>query len=156
VTQPGAKLSNTDSATAPQLSTAEAFVKPEPQKYFVISLDLDAPFPSMPILGPIMHGMEVDVVASGPATDGWVVLSSTGDYIFPYISPNPPPGSNPHRYMFLVYEQPAEHSAETVRKALGLSRTPGMTARLLWNLEDLEKKIGLQKIIVGNYWVSGP
>ncbi|ODM16091.1 hypothetical protein SI65_08525 [Aspergillus cristatus] len=70
---------------------------------------IDAPFPSLPILGPILHWIQPDIQVqqiASPSTSASSTLKMTAPFVANYIGPALPPGSAPHRYVFLLYEQP--------------------------------------------------
>jgi phosphatidylethanolamine-binding protein len=157
VTEPKARLSRKASKDAPFLSLSTSAVKSKDAKYIAVAIDLDAPFPSLPVLGPICHGIQTDLQASGePDSDGFVKLEATGvDPVISYVGPNPPPLSGPHRYVFMVWEQPEGSGAEAVRKALGLTKEAGISARVRWDEDGFEKKVGLSnEPLAGNYFVA--
>src|ERR1700748_3098513 len=145
VTEPKARLSREASKDAPLLSLSNTVIKAKDAKYIVVAIDLDAPFPSFPVLGPICHSIQTDLQASGqPDGEGFVKLEAIGiDPVISYISPRPPPLSGPHRYVFLLWEQPEGIGAEKVRNELGLSKEVGISARVRWDEEEFEKKLGL-------------
>jgi phosphatidylethanolamine-binding protein (PEBP) family uncharacterized protein len=156
VAEPKARLSRATSKDAPFLSLSNAVMKTKDAKYIAVAIDLDAPFPSFPVLGPICHCIQTDLQASGePDSDGFVKLEAGGiDPVVPYIKPAPPPLSSPHRYVFLVWEQPEGGEAEKVRNALGLTKDPGIAARVRWDEEGFEKKVGLSsEPLAGNYFL---
>jgi len=152
VSAPKQALTKAEAAKAPTFSIAEGAAKPG-QKYIIVGLDLDAPFPSFPIMSPVLHSLEVSAEVLGSAAAGWYAVQS-GEVIFAYIAPGPPPGSGPHRYVFAVYEQPAGSTAESVKKALGLGTEPSAFSRPRWDQADCETKLGLGKIVAGNYWTT--
>jgi phosphatidylethanolamine-binding protein (PEBP) family uncharacterized protein len=117
--------------------------------YLVISLDLDAPFISVPILGPILHWLQggFKVSASAPGK-----LESTEAPVAEYIAPAPPPGAAPHRYVFFLYEQPAGFEGKKFAPANG--KPFPVTSRMFTSLDDWEKKIGLGEVLALNYFKS--
>jgi phosphatidylethanolamine-binding protein len=89
---------NLDAQSPPELS----FQVPDPSKtYMLVALDIDSPFPSLNVLGPILHCIQPGLLS----TTGSLALKATDPFVADYIGPAPPPGSSPHRYVFL-YEQP--------------------------------------------------
>lgn len=113
----------------------------------VVGLDIDAPFPSCTVLGPIMHWVQSDLKpdeGGGPA-----VLRAGGSPVVSYIGPAPPPGSAPHRYCFFLYEQPAGFDA-----AAHAGVMVSNWARMRFSLDDWERKIRLGPILAANYYTS--
>lgn len=131
------------------------------KSYVVVHLDLDAPFPGFPKLGPILHWAQAGLkVLPSSSSGGDNLLSSTGAttdgdedpvvILASYMGPAPPPLSAPHRYVFFLYE--AAPAAEVVRKWA----KPLPTARRLWaSLDAWEAKLGLEGTMVAvNYYTS--
>ncbi|KAK3399942.1 phosphatidylethanolamine-binding protein [Sordaria brevicollis] len=148
--------------------------------YLVVGLDLDPPFPSFPVLGPILHSLEADLrleTEELDADEGYVYLTADevaggpegtrhvgGRVTKPvvgYMGPKPPGVSAPHRYVFLCWEQPGGVDARRVREVLGLGAEGdegldgevGMTTRVRWDQEGFERKLGLGEVVAGNYFV---
>lgn len=62
----------------------------------MLALDLDAPFPSLPVLGPILHGIQPGLTA-GASGD----LTTSTPPVAGYIGPAPPPRKSCHPMSFL-------------------------------------------------------
>jgi hypothetical protein len=155
ITSPGVKLSSLPTKATPKLSIASSLVKPHPgDKYVVICLDLDAPFPSFSPLGPIAHAIDFDLVASPADSEGFSLLESKTVSLIPYTGPGPPPPSAPHRYVFMAWEQPEGISTDMVRKQFSIPETPGVMARMRWDQPAFETKLGLGKALAANYFVA--
>lgn len=86
--------------------------------YVVIALDIDPPFPSFSFLGPALHciysstykprklidqGLQPNFKAENGSNN---LSASNAPFIVDYVGPGPPPFRAPHRYVFLLYEQP--------------------------------------------------
>ncbi|KAI0454570.1 PEBP-like protein [Xylaria acuta] len=155
VTAAGTNLSIPHATPTPTLSIAASALKSEPgTKYVAVSIDLDAPFPSFSILGPILHGLLIDLVPGTPDSDGFAPLEGPKDWLAPYLPPGPPKPSSAHRYVFLVFEQPKALDAAKIRSLLGLAEEVKLTSRLWWNEETFEKKLELGDVLAGNYWLT--
>ncbi|GAA5980694.1 hypothetical protein JCM10908_001740 [Rhodotorula pacifica] len=74
-------------------------------KYTVVLADPDAPSREDPKMSPFLHFALADVV---PGQSAGITLTS-------YMGPAPPKGTGPHRYVFLVYAQPVDHTPELGR-----------------------------------------
>ncbi|KAF4632589.1 hypothetical protein G7Y89_g5540 [Cudoniella acicularis] len=98
---PGQHIPKGEAQLAPELSFNGAATG---TTYIVIGIDLDAPFPSFSVLSPILHWLQPGL----KPTDGTTNLIAPDDapFIADYAGPGPPPPSSPHRYVFLLYEQP--------------------------------------------------
>ncbi|CAK7210366.1 hypothetical protein SBRCBS47491_000753 [Sporothrix bragantina] len=125
------------------------------QKLLAVSLDPDAPFPSFAFLGPILHGLQTDFVASPAGADGWATLTSPTAPLVNYIKPGPPSPSAAHRYVFFVYKQPEGLDAAGVLSKMswspeGVSRM----GRMRFDANALTKNLGLGEIVAINYFRS--
>lgn len=153
----GVKLPKLATKDAPTLSVSSSLVKPhDGDKYVALCIDLDAPFPSFPILGPIAHWLQTDLVAAkGSSEDGFMTLETEARSVIPYAGPGPPPPSAPHRYVFMLWEQPASVAgADEVAQALSVPAEPGLTARIRWDQPLFEQKMGLGEPLAVNYFVA--
>ncbi|PVI02564.1 PEBP-like protein [Periconia macrospinosa] len=155
VTTLGQKVEKQDAQSAPTL-----FLKsPTPSKsYLTISLDPDAPFPSFAFLGPILHGIQTDLVPEGdPDAEGYVKLTSSVKDVAEWTAPAPPKISGPHRYVFLTWEQPEGVSDKTVRELLHWKEGEkvGLGKRVRWNEEDFEQRVGLKDVVASGWFVCG-
>lgn len=115
--------------------------------YFVVCLDIDAPFLSFKVLGPILHWIQPGVKAS---VSGELDLSAP--FVCNYIGPAPPPGSGPHRYTFYLYEQPA--GFETAKYAPADGQKMGNWSRIRYDLDAWAKEINLGPVLAFNYFTS--
>lgn len=127
-------------------------------KFLAVSLDPDAPFPSFPFLGPILHGVQPDLtVGAKEAAGDWHPLVSDTPPIVDYIKPGPPAPSAAHRYVFLLYKQPDGLDSSTIREKLGWA-AEGLamtrTGRMRFAIGDLETKLGLGAVVAINYFES--
>jgi phosphatidylethanolamine-binding protein len=114
----------------------------------VICVDLDGPFPSFNILSPILHWIHSDLQACSPLT----TLTTKAPFIANYIGPGPPPGSSPHRYVFLLYIQPNGFNHMLYAPANGAEY--GNMARMRFDLARFEQKAKLGNPIAVNYFKS--
>lgn len=119
----------------------------------IVGLDIDAPFPSFGVLGPILHwiqpGLQPTPLQDQPNS---FKLKNTAPFVANYIGPAPPPGSSPHRYIFMLYEQPAGFSGAKYAPADG--KNLGNMHRMRYDLDAWEKEISLGPILAANYFTS--
>lgn len=154
VTKPGLKLSKAETRPPPAYSISSTIAKSNTAKYLLISLDLDAPAPSISgLLSPILHELQVDLTVQGePDADGFVKLASNIQSVAAYAPPGPPGFSSPHRYVFMVWEQPEGLTSSDVKTKLGVPDQLGLSSRIRWKQDACEKKLGLGKALGGNYF----
>jgi phosphatidylethanolamine-binding protein (PEBP) family uncharacterized protein len=155
VENPGATVSRATTSQMPTLSISSKVPNLDVSKrYIAICLDPDAPYPSMPVMGPIAHGIQGDLqLGSTEEPRGWLRLNATAKPVLPYLPPSPPPLSSPHRYLFLLWEQPEGLSGMDIRTRLELPEEPGMMARVKWDQVAFEEKIGLGMVLASTYFL---
>ncbi|GIY38926.1 OV-16 antigen [Caerostris extrusa] len=66
--------------------------------YTLVMFDPDAPDPQKPVFSHFLHWLVMNI----PGTN-----LHSGKVIIDYMRPSPPPYSNAHRYILLVYQQPS-------------------------------------------------
>ncbi|KAK3619079.1 hypothetical protein LTR56_018846 [Elasticomyces elasticus] len=120
--------------------------------YLAVCLDMDAPFLSVPILGPIAHWIQPDYKPDTTSTADTLTCES-GSHIIDYIGPAPPPGSGPHRYCFFLYEQPADFDARKHR-SMPEGQQVGVRKRMFYSLDAFERQAKLGPIVACNYFTS--
>jgi phosphatidylethanolamine-binding protein (PEBP) family uncharacterized protein len=116
------------------------------KKYFVINVDLDAPFISLPFMSPILHWAKHDLTASADGT----LTNESGKSLAFWAPPGPPPGAAPHRYVFCLYEQPEGFDSEGLAPGGVVTRF----GRMRFDFEGFEKKFGLGSVAAGGWFVS--
>lgn len=116
----------------------------------MIALDLDAPFPSFGVLGPILHAIQPGYKPSQSKDTSTLV--TTEPFVANYIGPAPPPGSSPHRYAFFLYEQPEGFDGKSLAPADGKSLSNWH--RIRFDLDAWEKVAKLGRPIAMNYFKS--
>ncbi|EXJ75727.1 uncharacterized protein A1O5_00234 [Cladophialophora psammophila CBS 110553] len=140
--KPGDKIPKGEAQGLPTLG----WNAPSKQKFLVISLDLDAPFPSFAPLSPALHWLQAGLAAQGAGDD----LTSPDPAIAFWAGPGPPPISSPHRYIFLLYEQPADFDPRMFTKTRGF----GIRDRMRWDLSRFEKQAKLRPAVAATYFFS--
>ncbi|CAG7940873.1 unnamed protein product [Penicillium salamii] len=142
--RPGQYIPRPDAQSPPKLFFAGLSSS---STYLVVGLDIDAPFPSFGILGPILHWIQPGI-KSADASD----LDTSRPFIANNIGLAPPPGSSPHRYVFLLYEQPVGFDAKTYAPPDGKGLSNWY--RMRYDLDAWAKVINLGPILAFNYFTS--
>ena len=119
---------------------------PPGRKFIVVCVDIDPPFPSFALLGPALHWLQAGLTSEASSGD----LFSSDPAIAFWAAPAPPPMSSPHRYIFLLYEQPADFDPELFTKAGGF----GMKDRMRWDPFNFEKQARLGPPVATTYLFS--
>ncbi|EED81814.1 predicted protein [Postia placenta Mad-698-R] len=124
-----------------------ALVRPALSKDFVvIMVDLDVPSPSDPYLGPYRHFLGGDYVPLDFPRLGAFLLGNLTKPVSSWVSPGPDSVA-PHRYVLLVYEQPADFPGRTLITA--------NTSRYNWEMSAFVRAIGMGDPISGTYIFVG-
>ena len=76
----------------------------------------------------------------------------SASFVSDYVGPAPPPTSSPHRYVFLLYEQPEDFDATKHAPTDGTKMA--RSARMRYDLGAFEKTAKLGPVIAANYFVS--
>ncbi|KAJ5689085.1 hypothetical protein N7462_003477 [Penicillium macrosclerotiorum] len=142
--QPGDYIPRADAQSPPELSFSGL---DSSKTYLAVNLDIDAPFPSWGVLGPILHWIQPGVKASESGS-----LTTTGPFVANYIGPAPPPGSSPHRYIFFLYEEPAGFDAKQHAPPNGQNLSNWN--RMRYDFDAWAKKVDLGPIVAFNYFTS--
>ena len=82
-------------------------------------------------------------------------LRASGKAIVPWIPPRPPGISVPHRYVFLVWEQPGDMTDEKILKEMGWEKGVGRASRMRWNQNGFEANFALREFVGGNWFLCG-
>ena len=122
--------------------------------YLVVCLDPDAPYPSFPIMAPIMHmmlpGLKPEQVAGGTNK----MLPSGNAHGLNFVRPRPAPGSSAHRYIFLLYEQPSTFDDKRFTFIEEQISVMSIWNRVRFDLASFEKEAELGPVIAANYFWS--
>ncbi|GKZ25498.1 hypothetical protein AbraIFM66951_001037 [Aspergillus brasiliensis] len=145
---PGQFVDKRDAAHPPRMSFPRLKAN---GTYLVVCLDLDAPYPSCNVLGPMCHWIQsgLEPIMSD---NGHFFLRVGAPYIANYVGPNPLFGSGPHRFLFILYEQPAGFSM--TRSAPCGGKKMGLLARTRFDLDSWARSIGLGPVVGANYFLS--
>ncbi|KAK4176462.1 phosphatidylethanolamine-binding protein [Triangularia setosa] len=143
-------------------------------RFLVTTLDLDPPFPSFPVLGPILHGMQADMALSTSFTGEdsvdmekqFIPLEKDtrfnlgeddGGEVARYMGPAPLGWSEPHRYVCLMWQQPEGVTGDRIREEMGWGRSRdgkvGAWERVRFDQGGFEERFGLGDVVAGNYFV---
>ena len=111
----------------------------------------------LPFLSPILHWVQPGLKVSGSSSKE---LSTEVAHIVDFIPPGPPPPSGPHRYLFMLYEQPPGFDGKALGQTLGKPASAeegapfGLWNRVRFDYDGLVKKAGLGEIVAVNFFTS--
>ncbi|KAJ6598847.1 phosphatidylethanolamine-binding protein [Mycena vulgaris] len=142
---PGTNLTVQQTVNEPQFFlTADNTTASDTQ--FVIALfDPDAPTPQNTSLAQFRH-----LVGGGYRWGANGLLTNSSAALTEFVPPGPPPGSDPHRYMVLVFLQ----SQDFASKAPYILNSS--TPRTNFNITALSDALGLGAPFSGTFFFTGP
>ncbi|GAM43242.1 phosphatidylethanolamine-binding protein [Talaromyces pinophilus] len=143
---PGQKIAKAETHQTPKLTAPSDL--PKDSSYTVICLDLDAPFISWNFMSPIAHLVQTDLKISQTDEEGDLELKSSEPTLGSWVGAGPPPGAQPHRYVFYLYEQKSDSSIASKIKPFSYAQ------RIRVNFDALVKQLDLGKLVAANYFVS--
>ncbi|CAG2165569.1 unnamed protein product [Oppiella nova] len=106
--------------------------------YTLAMIDPDAPCRAFPIISQIKHWLVINI----PGAD-----VANGRTLAEYYTPAPPPGSGYHRYVFLVYKQPA-----LINTTEPTVTSSSITGRLFFKIRDFARAHNLGEPVAVNYF----
>ncbi|XP_054711037.1 protein D3-like [Uloborus diversus] len=133
----GEELTPTD---VKDLPTTVSFPSKEEDFHAICMVDPDAPSRSKPVYREWLHWLVVNI----PGTD-----ISKGNTIAEYIGAGPPIDTGLHRYVFLVYKQPAELMCDEEK----ISNT-STKDRVQFEIRKFSRKYSLGVPIAGNFFLA--
>ncbi|TFK43685.1 phosphatidylethanolamine-binding protein [Crucibulum laeve] len=147
---PGALLSMEQTAMEPQLSLLSNSTSQMSNQTFVLALvDPDAPTPQNTSLSQFLHFLGGDFTV-GTTSGNSSLLTNSSAALMEFFPPTPPAGSDPHRYVLVVFNQPSDF--DTMASTFVNSSTP----RNNFNLTTFAGEVGLGNPVAGNYFLVGP
>ncbi|KAI6137107.1 phosphatidylethanolamine-binding protein [Pisolithus sp. B1] len=153
----GNTLTALDTALAPSISfTPMITLAPYDEvSYTLVMTDPDAPSRKNPRLAQWRHWVVTGIKAPHPteAVSGHLSARFTEPPVTPYYCPAPPPGTGPHRYVLLLYREPA----------IGLRIPPDAPERrnsperrAKWDAAAFAEEYGLKLVAANFFYVVGP
>ncbi|KAF8061715.1 PEBP-like protein [Lyophyllum atratum] len=115
--------------------------------FVVAAVDPDAPTPQAPTSAQIRHFLGPNFIARNPGADTHPLVNETAA-ISSFLQPTPPAGSDAHRYVFLLFRQPAGFNGQTLV-------TP-TTPISLFNISAFAAETGLGAPIAGTFMFVAP
>ncbi|OSD04396.1 PEBP-like protein [Trametes coccinea BRFM310] len=146
---PGANLTREQNALRPQVFLTTNDTSLAQQTFVLAMVDPDAPTPQNPTAAQIRHLLAPGIQANGSVTSGAALVNNT-PAISDFLRPTPPAGSDPHRYILLLFVQPANFT--TVAPQFVNSSTPISN----FNISLFAQEVGLGSPIAGNFFLTGP
>ena len=112
--------------------------------YLLTIVDPDAPSPQNTSVSQILHLLQPSVTFASAAPR---VATFNAPAVVPYARPQPPPTSAAHRYIAVLFSQPANFTVPAAFRAFNA------TNRALFNLTNFAAQAGLGRPIAANYFL---
>ncbi|KAN0098461.1 putative protease inhibitor [Hyaloscypha variabilis] len=144
---PGEHIPKGEAQTTPDLNFNVAT-----GTYIVVCVDPDAPFPGFGILGPALHWLQSGLKPERSADGTTNLVAGDTPFMADYAGPGPPPPSSPHRYVFLLYEQP--EGFDVAKYAPPDGKKVGIRPRVRYDLKAFEAQAKLGPVVASNYFFS--
>ncbi|TBU58402.1 phosphatidylethanolamine-binding protein [Dichomitus squalens] len=146
---PGQNLTREQNALRPTVSFTSNDTSLASQTFVLAMVDPDAPTPQNPTEAEIRHLLAPNITLSGSLADGALLVNNT-PAISDFLRPTPPAGSDPHRYILLLFVQPANFSQ--VAPNFVNASTPVSN----FNISLFAVEAGLGSPVAGNFFLTGP
>ncbi|KAK0464777.1 PEBP-like protein [Desarmillaria tabescens] len=115
--------------------------------FVIATVDPDAPTPQDPNIAQVRHFLGGNFV-SKHSIAGPTPLTNTTAAVSNWLQPTPPAGSDAHRYIFLVFEQPQDFNDQVLVDA----NTPVTS----FNISEFGEAVGLRNPIAGTFMLVAP
>ncbi|KAM0755029.1 PEBP-like protein [Meredithblackwellia eburnea MCA 4105] len=109
--------------------------------YAIVMADPDAPHRSWPFLGIVRHYLQGGITGVAGSTK----VQINNPVTTPHRGPGPPPFTGLHRYVYLLYKEPAGGLLE---KQTTFSDPASITQRMRWDLGAFVKENNLELIAI--------
>ncbi|KLO17322.1 PEBP-like protein [Schizopora paradoxa] len=154
----GKQLQQPQTAIPPRFGIKSPTASQLHQTFVVSMIDLDAPTPQNPNVSQIRHflGSNFHIDTESARANrlserfGVGMLVNSTEALSGFLQPTPPAGSDPHRYVFLLFEQPAGFN-EKVGQFVNAS-----TPITDFSIATFAKQVGLGNPLGGSFMLVGP
>ncbi|THH19924.1 hypothetical protein EW146_g1357 [Bondarzewia mesenterica] len=144
---PGVHLSMEQTLLEPQFFLTSNDTSLQNQTFVLALVDPDAPTPQNTSLSQFRHLLAGDFHLNGDSLDHALLTNSSAAQT-DYVNPTPPVGSDPHRYVILLFIQPSNFDT------LAANFVNASTPRSNFNLTTFANEVGLGSPIAGTYFLT--
>ncbi|KAL0957020.1 hypothetical protein HGRIS_003121 [Hohenbuehelia grisea] len=151
---PGMNLTPAQTANRPNFGVSGLPPSFAPQSFVLAFIDPDAPTPSNRTLAQVRHLLGGDFALEGQLNETTPLLANKSEAITEYLGPGPPPGSGPHRYVVLLFNQNTtpNQTFPSVSASFANSTTP----RIGFNVTRFAEETGLTGPVAGTFFFVAP
>ncbi|KAF8199061.1 PEBP-like protein [Pholiota molesta] len=118
--------------------------------FVVAAVDPDTPTPQEPTLAQVRHFLGGNFYMGSHTRP--TLLSNSTPAISHYREPRPQAGSDPHRYIFLLFDQPSGFDEQSAR----LVQNDDDTSTANWNVSAFAAAAGLGQPVGGTFMFVAP
>lgn len=113
--------------------------------YLVALVDPDAPYPDDPYASQYLHWLQPSI----PSSSSWKIPldTSAASAIVPYVNPTPPNTSPAHRYIVLLFQQPATFAVPAAFAGFSADN------RTLFNISAFAEAADLGEPVAANWFL---
>ncbi|TRM70410.1 phosphatidylethanolamine-binding protein [Schizophyllum amplum] len=151
VYEPGPRLHVKDTDGCPTFVIHSSQATDMLSKYVVAMVDPDAYYPDNSSVSQVRHYLGANLTVGGIGSFWTSPIKNLTEPITNWMSPSPPDGSDPHRYVVLVYQQPWNFTLDDIKPYLNSS-----SERENFNLTSFASAVGLAEPVGGTYFLVGP
>jgi len=144
----GVQLQRNQTAIPPRFGIKSATASQRQETFVVSMLDLDAPTPQNPNVSQIRHFLGANFHLEEQNRFGVSLLSNSTPALSDFLQPTPPAGSDPHRYIFLLFVQPPNFNKQDFVNA--------STPTTDFSISTFAKEVGLGNPLGGSFMRVGP
>ncbi|KAH7884177.1 phosphatidylethanolamine-binding protein [Phlebopus sp. FC_14] len=152
----GNTLTTIDTADEPAVSFTpmQTFDSADEVGYTLVMTDPDAPSRRDPKMGEWRHWVVTGIKPPGTSAleAGDMSARFTKAATTPYHPPAPPPGTGPHRYVFLLYQEPSPDFSIAPDAP---EHKNGARDRAKWSAQSFAQRYGLKLVGVNYFYVRG-
>ncbi|TRM70370.1 phosphatidylethanolamine-binding protein [Schizophyllum amplum] len=150
--EPGVLLTRNQTKFIPEFSISNITEDDGEKTYVVVQVDPDAHTPQNPDVAQVRHLLGGNYTTDGTAATG-LALRNSSVAVSEWMRPSPPAGSDPHRYVILLYAQPDNFSAASIAPLVPVNAS---SSPLHFNLSEFAQATGLGLPVAGTYFLTGP
>jgi len=146
----GVQLQRNQTAIPPRFGIKSVTASQRKETFVVSMVDLDAPTPQNPNVSQIRHFLGANFHLGEPNRFGVSLLSNSTPALSDFLQPTPPAGSDPHRYVFLLFVQPSNFNKESG------NFVNASTPVTDFSISTFAKEVGLGNPLGGSFIRVGP
>ncbi|KAL1719257.1 phosphatidylethanolamine-binding protein [Schizophyllum commune] len=151
IVEPGALLTRNQTKFLPEFYISNYTQDDASKTYIVVQVDPDAHTPQDPDVAQVRHLLAGNYTTDGDSAGDPLPLFNSSVAVSDWVRPSPPAGSDPHRYVLLLYPQPENFTVDSIAPLVNAS-----SPITLFNISEFAEATGLGLPVAGTYFLTGP